>query len=143
MDIKSEFARNRNNWMQVSELIAPYEAFLNGQAHTGADKFEELTDMGRFIVAWPDELDLIVPDEPLEYPDFIVKSSETTIGIERTRLINPALKAAFNSAKQLITEAEIILKNRNLDYKRTVNIFINFSKPVINESNHESLESNT
>lgn len=135
MDIKSEFERNRNNWMQVSELIAPYEAFLNGQAHTSADKFEELTDMGRFIVAWPDKLDLIVPDEPLEYPDFIVKSSETTIGIEHTRLINPALKAAFNSAKQLITEAEIILKNRNLDYKRTVNIFINFSKPVINESN--------
>ena len=135
MDIKSEFERNRNNWMQVSELIAPYEAFLKGQAHTSADKFEELTDIGRFIVAWPDKLDLIVPDEPLEYPDFTVQSSGRTIGIEHTRLINPSLKAAFNSAKQLITEAETILKNRNLDYKRTVNIFINFSKPVINESN--------
>lgn len=94
-----------------------------------------MTDIGRFIIAWPDKLDLIVPDESLEYPDFIVKSPGTTIGIEHTRLINPTLKAAFNSAKQLITEAETILKTRNLNYKRTVNIFINFSKPVINESN--------
>ncbi|MEJ5960746.1 hypothetical protein [Pedobacter immunditicola] len=135
MDIKSEFERNRNNWMQVSELIAPYKAFLKGQAHTSADKFEELKDIGRFIIAWPDKLGLIIPDEPLEYPDFTVQLSGRTIGIEHTRLINPTLKAAFNSAKQLITEAEIILKNRNLDYKRTVNIFINFSKPVINGSN--------
>jgi hypothetical protein len=135
MDIKSEFERNRNNWMQVSEIIAPYEAFLKSQAHTSADKFEELTDIGGFIIAWPEKLDLMIPDEPLAYPDFTVELSGQTIGIEHTRLINPTLKAAFNSAKQLITEAEIILKNRNLDYKRTVNIFINFSKPVVNESN--------
>lgn len=134
IDIKSEFERNRNNWIQVSELIAPYEAFLKGQAHTSADKFEELTDIGRFIIAWPDKLSLIIPDIPLEYPDFTVQVSGRTIGIEHTRLINPILKAAFNSAKQLIKEAETILKNRNLDYKRTVNIFINFSKPVVNES---------
>jgi len=135
IDIKSEFERNRNNWMQVSELIAPYEAFLKGHAHTSSDKFEELTDIGHFIVAWSDKLDLIVPDEPLEYPDFTVQLSGRTIGIEHTRLINPTLKAAFNSANQLITEAEAIVKNRNLDYKRTVNIFINFSKPVVNEKN--------
>jgi ribosomal protein L23 len=135
MDIKSEFDRNRNNWMRVSEIIAPYEAFLQGQAKTSADKFEELTDIGRFIVAWPDKLRLIVPEKPLEYPDFIIQFLERTVGIEHTRLINPTLKATFNSAKQLITEAETILKNRNLDYKCTVNIFINFSKPVINETN--------
>ena len=135
MDIKSEFERNRDNWMQVSELIAPYEIFLKGQANTSVDKFEELTDIGRFIVAWPDQLQLIVPDELLKYPDFIVRSSERTIGIEHTRLINPTIKAAFNSAKQVITEAEVILKNRNLDYKRTVNIFINFSKPVLDGNN--------
>ena len=135
MDIKSEFERNRNNWMQVSELTASYEAFLKTQAHTKSDKFEELTDIGRFIVAWPDKLDLLVPDEPLDYPDFTVESCGRAIGIEHTRLINPTLKAVFNSKKQLITEAEIILKNRNLDYKRTVNIFINFSRPVLNDNN--------
>ncbi|MFC3560203.1 hypothetical protein [Pedobacter jamesrossensis] len=135
MDIKSEFQRNRDNWMQVSELIAPYEIFLKGRANTSVDKFEELTDIGRFIVAWPDQLQLIVPDEPVKYPDFTVRSSERTIGIEHTRLINPTIKAAFNSAKQVITEAEVILKNINLDYKRTVNIFINFSKPVLDGNN--------
>lgn len=135
IDIKSEFERNRNNWLQVSELIAPYEAFLKGQANTSVDKFEELTDIGRFMIAWPDKLDLIIPDTPLKYPDFTVQLSGRTIGIEHTRLINPVLKAAFNSAKQVITEAETILKNKNLDLKRTVNIFINFSKPVVNESN--------
>lgn len=135
IDIKSEFERNRNNWLQVSELIAPYEAFLKSQPHTSPDKFEELTDIGRFIVAWPDPLFLSIPDALLEYPDFKIQLNERTIGIEHTRLINPTLKATFNSAKQLITEAENILKNRNLEYKCTVNIFINFSKPVVKESN--------
>lgn len=135
MDIKSEFERNRYNWMQVSELTASYETFLKEQVHTKVDKFEELIDIGRFIVAWPDKLDLIVPDKALDYPDFTVQFCERIVGIEHTRLINPTLKAVFNSAKQLITEAEIILKQRNLDYKRMVNIFINFSKPVLNDNN--------
>lgn len=138
IDIKSEFQRNRENWMQVSELTAPYELFLKGLVHTSQDKYEELTDIGRLIVAWPDELHLILPNEQLKYPDFMALADNRTVGIEHTRLINPTLKAAFNSAEQVITEAEIILKNRNLDYKRTVNIFINFSKPVFNGNNFYS-----
>lgn len=135
MDIKSDFERNRSNWTQVSKLTATYEAFLKAQPNTTKDKYEELLDLGRFIVAYPEPLKLIVPVELLKYPDFTVYLKNKTVGIEHTRLIDPALKAIFNSAKKFIEDAELILKNRNLDFKCTVNIFINFSKPVINASN--------
>lgn len=134
IDVESEFKRNRENWIKVSELISPYEFFLKSLNNTSQDKFEELTDIGRFIVAWPEELELIVPDKLLEYPDFTIRSSKKTIGIEHTRLINPKIKAAHNSAKQMIVDAEIILKNRNLSHKCTVNIFINFSRPFLKGS---------
>ncbi|WP_431294153.1 hypothetical protein [Pedobacter sp. P26] len=132
INIKAESERNRNHWMKVSELTQPYELYLKGLAHTSQDKFEELNDIGRFIVDSTEELELIVPETQLAYPDFTVRQDGRTIGIEHTRLINPKLKAAFNSAKQVITDAEIDLKNRNLDFKCTVNIFINFSRPILN-----------
>jgi ssRNA-specific RNase YbeY (16S rRNA maturation enzyme) len=130
---RAEIERNRANWMAVCDVIQPYKSFLESTAKTTNDKFEELTDLGRFIIAFPDKLEIVIGDTPLKYPDFIVKRGNQNIGIEHTRLMDKNLKATFEAAKQFLENARSKLTSRDKKLSGTVNVFINFNKSVIND----------
>lgn len=135
---RAEIDRNRANWLKVCDVTQSYKKLLESNPNTTPDKFEELTDLGRFVVALPEKIEISTKDPFINYPDFIVKATDNYIGIEHTRLINPKLKAMFQEAKKYINLAhkKIIKKDNSLS--GTVNIFINYGQIVINGKDFNS-----
>jgi hypothetical protein len=99
------------------------------------DKFEELEDVGRFLIATNDSLKLIVPDALPEYPDFLLASDNFVIGLEHTRLLSNELKATYKTVKYCLKEAEAMLAPELSHLSKTVNIFIDYQKNIFGDSN--------
>ena len=84
----------RDNWLAVSALIRPHKTFLeNVQPRPTSDKFEELLHLDRFVHAAADGLEIVVPNNPILYPDFLIRKDGHIIGIEHTRLIDGDARA--------------------------------------------------
>jgi len=131
-NIRAEIERNRANWNEVNCVTQPLKALLESTPGTTSDKFEELIDLGRFIVASPEQLEIVVNDKLLKYPDFVVKRGNENIGIEHTRLIDPNLKAISKVVRQFLDAAHSKLSLRDENLNGTVNVFINFNTTVLN-----------
>lgn len=125
----------KENWLAVKALTDPYIDFLKAIPKITKDKFEEVLDLGRFIIALDKGLEIIIPSKLLPYPDFIVKQNNRLIGIEHTRLVKPQSKAIINGVRQFIENAHDLLAKRNPNLTGTVNLFFDFDKPVIGKHN--------
>lgn len=138
IDFEAAKMRLRIEKEMVDNIIENYKAKLDSNPKTGSDKYEELIDIGKFIVSFNSELKLFVPDEILKFPDFIVLLQERKIGIEHTRLMAEGNKAIFKSAKYYIQKAQDLIENELSHLSKTVNIFIDYNKNVIGESNFKN-----
>ncbi len=69
---------------QTSSIIDEYKDFLTQKGAT-KDKFEELYDVGKFVVALNIQSTLEIPTNTSAIPDFIISSDNKSIGIEHTR----------------------------------------------------------
>lgn len=99
---------------------------------TSLDKIEELEQIGEFIVAYNEQMQLEVQTVPLKYPDFIVIYGGRRIGIEHTRLIDGQVNSIFNRMKYCVDGA---LKKLSIELPGTtgnVNVYFSQDLPVVN-----------
>jgi hypothetical protein len=136
--IGDQRTEERENWLAVKNITQPYKDFLQSQTKTTKDKYEELIHLGRFIIDSGFELTIVIPDEPIIYPDFLVSFEEEIIGVEHTRLINPQAKAIIQTVQQFIENAHRSLLEVYPDLYGTVNLFIDYNQPVIGSHNFEN-----
>ncbi|TDH18145.1 hypothetical protein EXU57_24145 [Segetibacter sp. 3557_3] len=118
---------------RVDKIISNYKTKLQFDPKTSQDKYEELQDIGRFILANGDKLHIPIPATIPEYPDFILSYKGWTIGVEHTRLMSNKGRAAYKAAKYYLAKAEDIIGKDLAHLSKTVNIFIDHSKKVIGE----------
>lgn len=60
-----------SNFREVEELTAPYKQHLTA-LRSKTDKFEELIDIGKFLISLNTPCSIHIPEKPLPYPDFII-----------------------------------------------------------------------
>lgn len=144
LNIPIEQIRNQNvtqklnevtqGYHQTSSIIDKYKKFLTQKGAT-KDKFEELYDVGKFLVSLNIQSTLEIPDNTSAIPDFIISSDNKRIGIEHTRLMNTISQIWIKTVSQILKKAEILLLKRNPELKQIVNISINYWKLNINGKN--------
>lgn len=130
MNFTAELAKAKHNRLAVQKIIAPYEKYLRSNPKNTPDKFEELEDVGRLILANNNSIKLIVPLEEFKSPDFIVEINGLIFGLEHTRLIDKSIKARYSFLKHLILDSQEILSNTGLS--GTVNIYIDYGVKALN-----------
>lgn len=135
IDFEAEKARMRAQHEKVSAIIEASKKLLAQNPKTTADKYEELYDIGKFIVFFDDNFKILPAIQ--EYPDFTLVYDDYTIGVEHTRLWNNKKRAMFKAAKHYIAKAEEALKDLS-HLSKTVNIYIDFNQNVISDGNFEN-----
>jgi hypothetical protein len=122
------------NYHQTSSLINNYKSFLVSHNAT-KDKFEELQDLGKFLIAKKMDCTLETPNSVSAIPDFIITSENRKIGIEHTRLMNSNSQILIKTTTQILKKVENLLLQRKPDLKEIVNISINYWKLSIGSKN--------
>jgi len=124
-----------DNWLSVKKLIDPFLEMLKSNPKNTPDKYQEIFDLGKFIISSKLDIQIIVPEKPLPYPDFTVLLEGNLVSIEHTRLIKPQEKAVIATAKLFISSAHKLLIRRHPTLVGTVNVFINFEASVLGDKN--------
>ncbi|QEM05016.1 hypothetical protein DIU31_016380 [Mucilaginibacter rubeus] len=127
-----------SNWLAVAALTQPYHDLLDAQPQVTPDKYEELLDVGRFVIDSALPLTLVVPETPTLYPDFLLMRANEQIGLEHTRLIRREAIPTIKAAKQFVANAHKLLLSANPDFFGTVNVFIDYNHQVAGEHNFEN-----
>lgn len=122
------------DYHQTSSIIDEYKDFLTQKGAT-KDKFEELYDVGKFLVSLNIQSILEIPNNTSAIPDFIISSDNKRIGIEHTRLMNTISQIWIKTVSKILKKAEILLLKRKPELKQIVNISINYWKLSINDKN--------
>jgi hypothetical protein len=137
--IARQMIDERENWLSVTALTAANKKFLeNQQPKATADKFEELTHLGRFVLACQIGLEIVVPNEPILYPDFLVTKDGNTFGIEHTRLIDGEARARIKIVQQFLEKAHQLLTQLYPQFYGSVNVFIDYTQPVAGDHNFDN-----
>ncbi len=123
-----------SNYHKTSLLINEYKDFFVNHNAT-KDKFEELYDLGKFLIALNIDCALEIPDRISAVPDFIITSQNRRIGIEHTRLMNSNSQNLIKTTTQIIKRAENLLLQRKPDWKEIINVSINYWKLNIDDKN--------
>lgn len=118
------------NYEKVTHLTNPLSEYLKAQ-QSKPDKLEELTDIGRFLIAMNLDCSFVVPDRPLPYPDFIVSIKEEKIGIEHTRLLNSEYQKFNKTIKYILQNAEKSLREKNSSLTQIVNLSLNYYEEAL------------
>jgi hypothetical protein len=133
-NIAQKLKKITQSYHQTSSIIDKYKDFLTIKA-APKDKFEELYDLGKFLVSLNISVALEIPSHTSAIPDFIISSGNKRIGIEHTRLMNTNSQIWIKTVSQILKKAEIILLQRKPELKQLVNISINYWKLNINGKN--------
>jgi hypothetical protein len=131
-DQASALAEIRKQSNRVNEIIKGHKLLFDSNPKITKDKYEELHDIGKFILATGDVFTIQVPEVPADFPDFILAQKHYKIGIEHTRLMSEEMKAVVKTAKYYIEKANQLLADELGYLSKTVNIFIDFNREVIN-----------
>lgn len=137
-DFENEKARLTNEMKRIEMITKDYKAKLDNSANVTQDKYDELFDVGKFILFANNNFKIEVPNDLLRFPDFILSFEEEKIGLEHTRLMNEETKAQFKTAKYYIKKAEELIATEFNHLSKTVNIFIDYNQNVIGESNFKN-----
>lgn len=127
------------NFKKVEALTTSYKEHLIS-LNSKADKFEELNDIGKFLISLNTPVSLIVPQKPLPYPDFIVANDDKKVGVEHTRLLNVDSQKFIKNIKQILKTAEKIVRDENPNLTQIINISFNYDIEVVN---NKSLSNST
>lgn len=103
LNITSEISKLNERYNQTEEFIKEYKDFLS-RNNSQKGKYQELSDIGKFILVLNEGHKFEIPSMPLDFPDFVVQSDDARIGIEHTRLLSSYTKkksgiCALNSGK--------------------------------------------
>lgn len=137
-DFNHEKERMKNEMNQVQVIIKDYKSKLDSSPTVTRDKYDELADVGKFILFANDRLKIDVPNDLLKFPDFILLFEDQKIGLEHTRLMSEETKAIFKTAKYCIGKAREIIEAELNHLSKTVNIFIDYNENIIGENNFKN-----
>ena len=138
VDFQSAKAKIKNEILEVENIISEYKNLLQRSANLPQDKYEELYDLGRFILAFNQSIEILIPETIQKFPDFKIKEGNKIIGIEHTRLINEKVKATIKAAKYFIANAQKLIAQEFNHLSKTVNIFIDYNEIVIGQKNFKT-----
>lgn len=119
------------DFKKVLDLIKPQKDIYLKLGYA-EDKFEELEQIGKFIIHCDPSIIWETHDPPLDFPDAIVRKGSTRIGIEHTRLIDGRDNAVFGRIKACTEIAENLLKLRYPQQEGIINLSIAENIEVIN-----------
>lgn len=119
---------------KFSTLIKEYKEFLLNQK-AREDKFEELYDLGKFLISITPPYSLELPEKISTIPDFIIIHEQQRVGVEHTRLINSETKNLIKTTTWILKKAEQILLIKNAGLNQIINISINYSKITVEGKN--------
>lgn len=117
---------------KTSSGIDKYKEFLTNN-NAPKDKFEELYDIGKFLVSLNMSCTLEIPTHISAVPDFTVITDSKRIGIEHTRVMNSKSQMLVKTTIYILKKAETILLQKNPRLKQIVNVSINYWKVSIND----------
>ena len=136
-------SKMRAEYDKVQKIIEACKSKFDSSARITADKYEELNDIGKFILFANEKLQIDVPEVIQKHPDFTLLIDHLKIGVEHTRLWNNRTRAVFKAAKYYLSKAEEIIANDLSHLSKTVNIFIDYDKNVIGEGNFDNRKFNS
>lgn len=142
IDFEAVKSKMREQYEKVQKIIAGSKALLASNPKTTPDKYEELNDIGKFILFFNEKFRIHVPDIIQEYPDFTLLFEQYRIGVEHTRLWNNEERAMFKAAKYYLGKAEEIIAKDWSYLSKTVNIYVDYSQNVIGEGNFDNRKFN-
>lgn len=128
----------KNQSSRVNDIIRTHKTALESNPKTTKDKYEELHDIGKFILASGDQFKIYTPDLIPTYPDFTLTYGNYKIGVEHTRLMSEEIKATIKTASFYIKKAEAIIAKDLSQLSKTVNIFVDYTKGVIGNGNFKN-----
>lgn len=134
-DYEAVKTKMRAQHEKVQKIIAGTKSLLDENLKTKPDKYEELYDIGKFIIFFNDKFQILPAVQ--EYPDFTLLYEQYKIGVEHTRLWNNKERAMFKAAKEHIAKAEVLLKDLS-HLSKTVNIYVDYTRNVIGEGNFDN-----
>jgi len=130
IDIPGSVAKVRANSDAVKARTASFHALLAANPKTARSKFEELQDVGRFLVASGQEFQLDLSSIDLPYPDFIIKFGNELIGLEHTRLLDSKDRELRSAINGYLKQAAKRLNEQENTAPRLVNIVFNYHVPA-------------
>ena len=138
IDFEAIKSKLRDEYYKVQKIIEACKLKFDSNAKITADKYEELNDIGKFILFANERLQIDVPEIIQEFPDFTLLIDHLKIGLEHTRLWNNRTRARFKAAKYYLDKAEEIIAKDLAHLSKTVNIFIDYNKNVIGDANFDN-----
>jgi hypothetical protein len=138
INFDEEKRKIRNESDKVKMIIKDYKGKLDTIANITQDKYDELQDVGKFILFANEKFKIDVPSQILKFPDFIISFENQKIGLEHTRLINEETKATIKTAKYYIEKAQEIIRRELNFLSKTVNIFIDYNHNVVGLKNFKN-----
>jgi hypothetical protein len=116
---------------EVQQLITPYQDYLMS-LKAKEDKFEELNDIGKFLVSLEIPCSITIPVKAVPYPDFIIESNKKTIGIEHTRLLSETSQRFIKNIRHVLKIAEDTLRKKDEHFTQIINLRFNYQAEVLN-----------
>jgi hypothetical protein len=130
--IPDELDKSEANFRKVLQVIEPQKNIYLQNPKIKEDKYEELEQVGKLIVALNEGIDLELQVETLEYPDFIILKEGKRIGLEHTRLINGGSNAVFKNIQLILEDAKQSLLLQIPEATGVINVSINHTNIVTN-----------
>lgn len=127
----------KEHYQRVRKITAGFKTKLDSNPKTTKDKYEELEDIGRFIIAANDEpagtgsFELQVPKSIGLFPDFVLTYVSKRIGVEHTRLVSEEIIQIQRAAKWVLKKAAAIITKDLGHLSKTVNIYFDYDQNVI------------
>lgn len=138
IDFEAVKSKMRSEYEKVQKIVEGCKAKFDSRPKVSSDKYEELNDIGKFILFANDNFQIHVPEVFQDYPDFTLLIDGLRRGVEHTRLWDSKTRALFRSAKYYLAKAEEIIANDFSYLSKTVNIYIDYSKNVIGDGNFDN-----
>lgn len=133
LDFKSIFSQLNAHKGALSPVIEDFKAILQQNPKTAASKYEELNDVGRFIVASGNAYKIETRYANIEYPDFVINAHGDLIGLEHTRLLDKTDRELRSHLEKYLREAETRLHNLGINGPYIVNVVLNYHIVTFND----------
>jgi len=137
-NIKEAQEINKAEYLAVQAFTAPYKTLLDSTPKITKDKYDELMDVGRFLLKTGLNIRFSPPSQLPVYPDFTFAMDNDRIGIEHSRIIDEQMKRATKTTQKLLEDAAKIVNQNNRTLDGIVNIFIDFNAPAISNKSLNS-----
>lgn len=132
IDSKSAFSQLKAYNSALNSVIADFKAILQQNPKTAPSKYEELNDVGRFIVASENPYKIETLYANIEYPDFVINAHGDLIGLEHTRLLDKIDKELHSHLEKYLREAETRLHDLGINGPYIVNVVLNYHIQIFN-----------